>query len=66
MQLDALYAPLDFRVPNRVVWYAEGFRWIASLCESVATHLEHEAATPDYAPEDESIAATRNRLLGHF
>jgi hypothetical protein len=61
---------MDFRVPNRVVWYAEGFRWIGSLFEAVAVRLERESAPQtlaDAMPLDEdAISATRNRLLSHL
>jgi hypothetical protein len=70
MQLDALHMPMDFRLPNRIVWYAEGFRWIGSLCEDVAVMLEREApaaSRADAMPHDEeAISATRTRLLSYL
>jgi hypothetical protein len=62
---------MDFRVPNRIVWYAEGFRWIGSLFDGVADRLEREAAWTQHLPaaadhQAEVIEATRNRLLSYL
>lgn len=59
MQLDAMHAPLDFRVPNHIDWYSEGFRWIGSFFRGVTEPIE-------ISREEEAISETRARLLSHF
>jgi hypothetical protein len=55
----------------QAIWYADGLRWIGSLFNDAADHLEHAAIAssdvqPRYQPIDEYLSDVRTRVHIHF
>jgi hypothetical protein len=54
---------------SRAAWYAEGLRWLATLCIGAAERLERRSADPDPAdpwpdllPPHERVFELRTRI----
>jgi len=56
------------------VWYADGLRWIGSILNGAADHLERNAAEPleprpplpQHRAIDEYVSDVRHRIHVHF
>ena len=58
------------------IWYVDGLRWIGTILNDAADHLERNATiplellpryhAPEYRAMDEYLSETRNRVHMHF